>query len=336
MRSAVISMSLSDQPPWWWDHIKRDRQLCEVDHLRVNFRGKRGKQITTLELPFFLFKVLARMFSWRKYDYVYTVECDLVGLGLAFWQSLLFVRKPRHVILQFIMRERTDRRLSRLKYALLAFVFRSVHRVICSSRTEADYYRSAFSWEPAKACFVPILTDPSYLADPVPASRGDYLLAAGRVFRDYATAIEAVKGTPFKLVIVGAAGVSREVVRDEQIEVMEEIPQDRFNELMQGCAAVVIPLMDRKISVGQTVLLQAMAMGKMVIATRTAGTLDYVEHGVNGLLVAPGDVGDLRSAMCAAGDAALREALAQRARETVVKRHLPHHYTAAIRRAVVQ
>ena len=36
-------------------------------------------------------------------------------------------------------------------------------------------------------------------------------MAAGRVFRDYPTAIQAVKGTPLKLVIVGGAGVTRQL-----------------------------------------------------------------------------------------------------------------------------
>ncbi|MBN1104219.1 MAG: glycosyltransferase family 4 protein [Deltaproteobacteria bacterium] len=45
------------------------------------------------------------------------------------------------------------------------------------------------------------------------------------------------------------------------------------------------------------VLLEAMAMEKPVVASRTGGIPDLVEHGVNGFLVNPGDVSDLRAAL---------------------------------------
>jgi glycosyltransferase involved in cell wall biosynthesis len=301
----------------------------------VRFRGKKGKQITALELPFFLFKLLRELLRLRRtYDYVFSVECDFVGLGVAFWQSLFFMRRPRHVIVQFIMREKTPRLSSRLKYLLMTFMFRSVHRAICSSRAEADYYRSVFGWPADRAQFVPILTSPTCLEEPKPEGDGNYLVAAGRVFRDYRTAIEAVRGTPFRLIIVGAAGVRGEVKGDEQVEVLEEIPPEAFAKLIRHAAAVVVPLVDKKISTGQTVLLQAMAMGKMVIATRTAGTEDYVTHMTDGVLVEPGNVEDMRRAMCAALSHDLRRELGTRARDRMAKWHMPHHYSAAIRRAV--
>jgi glycosyltransferase involved in cell wall biosynthesis len=328
----VAAVTPATEPPWWWEDIRLDRGLCPLDHVRLRFRGKKGKQITTLELPFFLLKLLRELFTMRrKYDYVFTVECDFVGLGIAFWQSLLFMKKPRHVILQFIMREKTTSLPSRVKYALMTFMFRSVHRVICSSRDETEYYRTVFGWAPGKARFVPILTSPRFLAVGEPVPTENFLLAAGRVFRDYATAIAAVRGTPFRLVIVGAQGVTRSVQGDEQVEVLEEIPLEQFNDLTRRCAAVIVPLVDTKISTGQTVVIQAMAMGKLVIATRTAGTVDYVDHMVNGVLVAPGDVEGMRAAMLSAADQRLRITLGQRAREAVAKRCLPHHYTEAVR-----
>ncbi|MBU2499162.1 MAG: glycosyltransferase family 4 protein [Proteobacteria bacterium] len=45
------------------------------------------------------------------------------------------------------------------------------------------------------------------------------------------------------------------------------------------------------------VLLEAMAMEKPVVANRVGGIPDLVDHGVNGLLVRPGDTGELKEAI---------------------------------------
>jgi glycosyltransferase involved in cell wall biosynthesis len=337
MRSVILHTTSSNATPWWFDAIHRDRGLCDVDYLQLKFRGKRTKDITILGLPVFLLTLLKDLLVMRrKYDYVYTLECDFIGLGIALWQSLLFMKHPRHVIVVFIMREKTPRLGSALKYALMTFMFGSVYRVICSSRSEVDYYTKAFGWKDGKAQFVPLPTSPGLLEEHDEASADEnYILAAGRVFRDYRTVIDAVRGTPFKLIIVGGAGVTQAIKGDEQVSVREEIPTAEFEALVRRAMAIVVPLVDTKISTGQTVMLQAMAMGKLVIATRTAGTLDYIEHLVDGLLVAPQDVDDMRRAMCLAASADRRKAIGLAARERIASRHLPHHYSAAIRRAVL-
>ena len=333
MRSVVLQFGPSSDRPWWLDEISLDSELCPLDHVRFNFRGKGSRDITAFELPLFMLKLLRVLLSLRrKYDYLFTMETDLLGLGIAFWQTVLFMRRPRHVIIHFIMREKTSHPTSRLKYAFMQFIFQSVYRAICSSRIETDYYREQFGWSRRKAQFVPMHAS----AAPLQAvtEQRDYLIAAGRVFRDYATAIRAIQGTPFKLIIVGGPGTVDAFPSTEKVEVMQEIPLQQLNELVRRSAAVLLPLQDRKISAGQLVLLEAMAAGKLVIATRTAGTIDYVEHMVNGILVAPGDVAAMREAILAATDRNLRDELGRRARDLMATRHMPHHYTAAIRRTL--
>lgn len=71
-------------------------------------------------------------------------------------------------------------------------------------------------------------------------------------------------------------------------------------------------------------LLEAMAAGKPVIATRSGGTPEVVEDGGTGLLVPPGDIAALREAVRRlAGDASLRRRMGDAGRARAAARHAP-------------
>src|SRR5262249_9707750 len=60
---------------------------------------------------------------------------------------------------------------------------------------------------------------------------------------------------------------------------------------------VVLPLFPGFRDHGITTLAEAMAMGKAVICTRTYGQIEFLDDGVNGMLVPPNDPEALRAAI---------------------------------------
>jgi glycosyltransferase involved in cell wall biosynthesis len=333
-KSVVLTIGPpQDEQPWWWQEIQADSGLCDLDHQRVVFRNKRSQDIGTFELPFVFLKMLVVLIRLRRYAYVYTFECDLTTFALSFWQTVLFLRNPRHVVLTFVMRERQDTWRSRLKYALMKFMFRSLHKAVCSSRGEVQYYRQVFGWPADKVLFVPFPVSAGMLEVPACAEEED-VVSAGRVFRDFRTLIAAVRLADYKTIVIASRN-SVVVGPEDNVELVEDIPRVEYQRILSRAKVVVLALQDMKITAGQTVLLDAMALGKAVIATRTAGTVDYIRHGENGLLVNPYDPLELRRAIDQLlTDSSLRQHLGRAARSDVLQNHLPHHYTKRLRNAL--
>jgi glycosyltransferase involved in cell wall biosynthesis len=93
-----------------------------------------------------------------------------------------------------------------------------------------------------------------------------------------------------------------------------------LRELYRQSSFVVVPLKESSQPQGQSVTLQAMACGKAVVLTRTAGlwSRSLMRHGVNCWLVPPGDCGALAAGIDRlANDAALCRRLGAAGRRTV-------------------
>jgi glycosyltransferase involved in cell wall biosynthesis len=88
--------------------------------------------------------------------------------------------------------------------------------------------------------------------------------------------------------------------------------------LLSGVTVSVMPSLNEALS---NVLLESLAAGVPVVATRVGGTPEAVEDGVNGLLVPPGDAVALADAICEAlANPELAARLGCAARQTIVDR----------------
>ena len=313
--------------PWWWDHIAFDTNRCKIRYVRLSTGGKRETDISLPEMVPLAMKIANLLFREGRNDqYVMTFETGIASFIVSLIQTLTFRRTPKHVILQFIMRERKKTWRSKLKYLFMKVCFSSLHMAICSSSREVEYYRKVFQWDSGKARFVPLHTDPNLLHQPSDTI-GDFIFSGGRTYRDYDTLIKAVSGTSIPTVIVSSATYQPSAGLPPNLTWMRELPLDDFNRLLGGCRVLVLPLEDKEISTGQCVLLQAMALGKAIVATKTSGTADYIEDGVDGILVPPHDPGKLRQAIMelTRDDEAIAR-LGANAKKSAHEKYLPQQY----------
>jgi glycosyltransferase involved in cell wall biosynthesis len=137
----------------------------------------------------------------------------------------------------------------------------------------------------------------------------DMISSAGAEMRDYPTLIEALRGTDLRCHIAtdhvrtSRVGFGPRVHADrvtagagDNVTIGRRSPHE-LRDIYARSRFVVVPLHASDTDNGVTVILEAMAMGKPVICSRTEGQVDVIQDGVTGLFVPVGDPVALRAAM---------------------------------------
>jgi hypothetical protein len=239
----------------------------------------------------------------------------------------ILIRRPRVVVLgsvertvPWFLRARRLRLLGRAKLVVTNQLhlddaqLQQVDRNIVYSRAWIERQRDEVR---RRAVFVPLPADGDFESARRSAGDGGYVFAGGGAGRDFAALIEAVQGTELELEIVtfSPATLGWQGELPPNCRVAWRMPVTAFLERMAAARFVVVPLRDPDSDFGQTTVVQALSLGKAVVATRSPGIVDYVEDGKEGVLVQAGDVGGYRAAILSlAGDDALRAACERHAR----------------------
>jgi glycosyltransferase involved in cell wall biosynthesis len=136
--------------------------------------------------------------------------------------------------------------------------------------------------------------------DPTPSSAGGFALYAGRLSREKGveTLVRASRLAPtVPLVIVGDGPVVSVVsdARDGTISYLGNVTPGRVAQLTRDAAFTLLP--SECFECQPYGLLESMAHGTPVVASRLGGLAEIVQDGVNGILVRPGDAASLAGAM---------------------------------------
>ena len=153
----------------------------------------------------------------------------------------------------------------------------------------------------------------------IDSGQGDYLFSGGNFARDYDTLLAAVAGLPVTLHI---ASTRQELFAGKSIPsnvTIRGYPHKEYLQLMAGCAINIVALAPGLLhSGGQQTFLNSMWLGKPTIVTDPAGACDYIDDGMDGVLVEPGDAAALRQAIVRLlADRAAAQAMGVRARSKV-------------------
>jgi glycosyltransferase involved in cell wall biosynthesis len=231
-----------------------------------------------------------------------------------------------------------------VRLPMLAFA-RSLHAIVTWSSRQRNYAIEHIGIAPEKIYLIKHFVDQLFWS---PRERPlDMICSAGAEMRDYPTLLEALRGTDLR------CHIAADHVRVDRLGFARRLSTDRYSglasdrvtigrttpialrELYGRSRFVVVPLQSSDADNGITVILEAMAMGKAVICSRTRGQVDVIQDGVTGIFVPVGDPDALRTAMVELWDDPARaRALGLAARAYVEKHHALEKFCRDVKGAV--
>jgi glycosyltransferase involved in cell wall biosynthesis len=176
----------------------------------------------------------------------------------------------------------------------------------------------------------------------------DMICSAGSEMRDYPTLLDALRRTNIPCHIATdhvrenrAIGLGRRVSADAfssgasaNVTVGRKTPAE-LRDLYARSRFVVVPVQHSDTDNGVNVILEAMAMGKPVICSRTRGQVDVIQEGVTGIFVPVGDSSALRAAILSLwSDPARANAMGRAARAYVERNHRLESFCRNVKAAV--
>lgn len=225
--------------------------------------------------------VAMRLFAHHKHIDVMVSWQQFFGLIYASLCSLFRVKKHTDLIVMGFIYRPKRAVVGRIYRWWVRQTLRSgyIDRVIVYSRHEVDYYATLLDADPGLFHFIALGID----NEDAPSTSDDgFWFTSGKSCRDYDFLIGSMANTAHRLVIVCDTLQQPEAAN---IQVVHKTFGKHMVEIMSRAHGVVIALDNQDISCGQLVMLQAMALGKPIVVTRSHAITDYVEHGINALIV---------------------------------------------------
>lgn len=273
-----------------------------------------------------------------EYDAVVTWG-EKLSLAMLLQQQLASVSKPHIAMMYQFEKPNIKVPLSLLK--------KNLHAVITWSSVQRRALIETIGYPAERVYLIRHYVDQVFYS-PRP-SEPDMICAVGAEMRDFATFKEAVWATGIRCHIaadhVRIPGRFR-LLNDRRVPISQtgarsdaNITQGRLSltglrNLYARSRFVVVPLLPSDTDNGVTVILEAMAMGKPVICSRTRGQVDVIEEGVTGLYVPIGDAAALRAAIVSLwNDPQRAQKMGQNARAHVEKYHTLEKFTSTARSA---
>jgi glycosyltransferase involved in cell wall biosynthesis len=256
----------------------------------------RWRRLLYSPFPIWLAQVIEAYFQRRNYDAVLSWS-EQLAIAFALLLRLTRTRVPHVALLYSISKSK--------KAKLLRLAQKNIDRLILWTSSQHDFALNELHIPRAKVVPIRYQVDQRFYR-PM-GTKADMICSAGREMRDYDTLIRALKDTRIRCHIAAYSVPGKNDAWIKAVEDAQPLPPHitigRMKDLVElralyaGSRFVVLPLLENETDSGTTVILEAMAMGKAVICSKTRGQRDHIRDGKTGIFVPVGDPQALREAI---------------------------------------
>ncbi len=182
------------------------------------------------------------------------------------------------------------------KGKLARFALQGVDCFVVHSRHEIKVYSQWLNLPESRFRFVPLQR--AFIPRQYPENKTEpFIVALGSAHRDYKTLIEVARQSGYKMVIVCGPHAVEGLSVPDNVTILFNQTLAVCHQLLQEAWLSVTPIDNDETASGQVTVIDAMMYGVPAVATDCVGTRDYIAHGKNGMLVAPGSVSALQNAI---------------------------------------
>lgn len=251
------------------------------------------------------------------------------GYDIVFGSSLLFMtvfkklfRPKRKFVLLNIGLARTFLvNRGGFKSRIINWLLEDIDAIVCLSSVQRVYLENKFPSLKTKLYFVPLGVDTEYYKSRF-ENRGKYILSAGRDNgRDYKTVVEAARLMPEEEFQIVCNQRNTRGIKDApgNLKFFYDMPIEELKKKYYEAKMLLLithddNFLDGSDCSGQTVLLDAMASGLPIVASKKKYLKDYVQDGEDLLLVDFYNPVDVKNKIKIFNDDIFREKIARNAR----------------------
>lgn len=217
------------------------------------------------------------------------------GHGLAFFRLVTGRRNPPLLVVGCWLADLA--RAGGWRRWVYRRLYRAVDAVVVFSTNQRETLAALLEIEPDRIHVVPFGVDLERLSLATSTVNGSVVAVGRDLGRDWKTLALAAGGSRWRVHLYTRVQQVEGLELPEEIDFRGSVDSDTYLAALAAAAVVVIPTDVREYPTGQTVMLEAMALGKACVVTDTPAMRDYVDHGVNGLLVPASDPVALRRAV---------------------------------------
>ncbi len=304
---------------WFFKHWQENNvDIHVIDYSRLRFLHTIEKNI----LKFYVYQSMRALLSGTSgFDLIISHGAQS-AVFFAFLRSSAGIRYPPHIVID--PASFNGGRDNLIEILPIKFCARSISGIIYHSTIQFEYYKKHLPFLVEKTKFIPFGVDIDFFT-PMNLSVEPIILSFGERKRDYKTLLLAWSQLNMKKIRLDIVGVQSTKALGmhslpNNVKLYGKVPIDVLKTMIAKAMFIIIPLPYYNYSYGQMSVLQSMSMGKLVITTKTPGTIDYVCDGNDAIFVKPYDLHDMKDKinMCIKNPELVTQ-IERNAREKVVR-----------------